>query len=93
MQLAARSLLDCDDVASFIKAFSGSHRYVMGYLLEEVLSCQGEAVQEFLEQTCILERLCAPLCDAVRAQDSSQAVLDFLEQANVFLIPFDDDRQ
>jgi len=66
---------------------------VVEYLLEEVLSRQSEAIQDFLLQTCVLERLSAPLCDAVRAQDGSQALLDFLEQANLFLIPLDDERQ
>jgi LuxR family maltose regulon positive regulatory protein len=93
LHLAALSLLNHDDRASFIKAFSGSHHYVMDYLLEEVLSRQRKAVQDFLLQTALLERLCAPLCDAVRAQDDSQTLLDFLEQANLFLIPLDDKRQ
>jgi len=93
LHLAALSLLNHDDRASFIKAFSGSHHYVMDYLLEEVLSRQRKAVQDFLLQTALLERLCAPLCDAVRAQDGSQTLLDFLEHANLFLIPLDDERQ
>jgi LuxR family maltose regulon positive regulatory protein len=93
LQLAARSLVGRDDVTSFITAFSGSHHYVMDYLLEEVLSRQGEAVQDFLLQTCILDRLCAPLCDAVRAQPDSEPLLDFLERANLFLIALDDERQ
>ena len=93
LHLAALSLHNHDDPAGFITAFSGSHRYVVEYLLEEVLSRQSEAIQDFLLQTSLLERLSAPLCDAVRAQDGSQALLDFLEQANLFLIPLDDERQ
>jgi LuxR family transcriptional regulator, maltose regulon positive regulatory protein len=93
LHLAALSLLHHDDPAGFIKAFSGSHHYVMDYLLEVVLSRQRKAVQDFLLQIALLERLCAPLCDAVRAQDGSQALLDFLEHANVFLIPLDDERR
>jgi LuxR family maltose regulon positive regulatory protein len=93
LHLAALSLLNHDDPAGFITAFSGSHCYVVEYLLEEVLSRQSEAIQDFLLQTCVLERMSAPLCDAVRAQGGSQALLDFLEQANLFLIPLDDERQ
>jgi LuxR family transcriptional regulator, maltose regulon positive regulatory protein len=92
LQLAAHSLQNHDDSAAFITAFSGSHRYVMDYLLEEVLNRQ-LAVQDFLLQTCILDRLSTSLCDAVRAQDGSRAVLDYLERANLFLITLDDDRQ
>ncbi len=93
LHLAALSLLNHDDRAGLIKAFSGSHHYVMDYLLDEVLSRQRKAVQDFLLQTALLERLCAPLCDAVRAQDGSQTLLDFLEQANLFLVPLDDERR
>lgn len=92
LQLAAHSLQNHDDPMGFITAFSGSHRYVMDYLLEEVLSRQ-PAVQDFLLQTCILDRLSTSLCDAVRAQAGSQAVLDYLERANLFLIALDDDRE
>jgi LuxR family transcriptional regulator, maltose regulon positive regulatory protein len=66
LHLAALSLQGCDDMAGFIAAFTGSHRYVVDYLVEEVLSRQSADVQDFLVQTCILERLCGPLCDAVR---------------------------
>ena len=93
LHLAALSLLDHDDPAGFIAAFSGSHRYVVDYLLEEVLSRQPSDIQDFLLQTSILERLSAPLCDAVCATNESQAQLDFLEHANLFLTPLDDKRQ
>src|SRR6266566_1179068 len=92
LQLAAVSLQGCDDPAGFIAAFSGSHHYVADYLLDEVLSRQSAAVQDFLVQTSLLDRLSASLCDAVRAQDGSQALLDFLEHANLFLVPLDDER-
>src|SRR3989441_11898813 len=62
------------------------------YLLDEVLSRQTPAVQDFLLHTCLLERLCGPLCDAVRAQDDSAALLDALAHANLFLVPLDDER-
>lgn len=93
LQLAAFSLLDREDRKSFIFAFSGSNHYVVDYLLEEVLHRQSVAVQDFLLQTCILDRLCAPLCDAVRQQDGSQMLLDYLEHANLFLVALDDEGQ
>jgi LuxR family maltose regulon positive regulatory protein len=92
LQLAAFSLQGCDDPGAFIAAFSGSHHYVVDYLLEEVLNRQSEAAQDFLLQTCVLDRLCAPLCDAVRAQSGSQAFLDFLERANLFLVSLTEER-
>ncbi len=93
LQLAAFSLQDREDMKSFIYAFSGSNHYVVDYLLEEVLQRQSATVQDFLLQTCILDRLCAPLCDAVRQQDGSQALLDYLEHSNLFLVPLDDEGQ
>ncbi len=93
LQLAACSLQGCDDPATFIATFSGSHHYVADYLLDEVLGRHSEAVQDFLVQTSLLDRLSAPLCDAVRGQDGSQALLDFLEQVNLFLVPLDDERR
>ncbi len=93
LQLAAFSLQGRDDPGAFITAFSGSHHYVVDYLLEEVLNRQSEVVQDFLLQTCILDRLSAPLCDAVREQGGSQALLDFLERTNLFLVALDDERQ
>jgi len=93
LQLAAFSLQGRDDPGAFITAFSGSHHYVMDYLLEEVLNRQGVVVQDFLLQTCILDRLSAPLCDAVRKQGGSQGLLDYLERANLFLVALDDKRQ
>ncbi|MCB0164305.1 MAG: hypothetical protein KDI79_08775 [Anaerolineae bacterium] len=130
LQLAALSLSGKDPqrIDSFIEAFSGSHRYVLDYLAEEVLRQQPQPVQAFLLQTSILERLCGPLCDAVvenREQRSetkptnefpisspqslvsslqspvsnlqspspSQSILEYLDQANLFLIPLDDQRQ
>jgi len=93
LQLAAFSLQGRDDPEAFITAFSGSHHYVVDYLLEEVLNRQSEDIQNFLLQTCILDRLSAPLCDAVREQDGSQAMLDFLERANLFLVALDEQGQ
>jgi len=93
LQLAAFSLQGRDDPGAFIKAFSGSHHYVVDYLLEEVLNRLSETVQDFLLQTCILDRLSAPLCDAVREQGGSRALLDYLERANLFLVALDGERQ
>jgi LuxR family transcriptional regulator, maltose regulon positive regulatory protein len=93
LHLAALSLQGRDDVAGFIAAFSGSHQYVVDYLIEEVLSHQPAGIQDFLLQTCILDRLSGPLCDAVRRQNDSQALLEQVERTNLFLIPLDDVRQ
>ncbi len=93
LQLAALSLQGREELAGFIEAFTGSHRYVVDYLVEEVLARQPAAVQDFLMQTCILDRLCGPLCDAVRGRDDSQARLAHLEQSNLFLVALDDERQ
>jgi LuxR family maltose regulon positive regulatory protein len=92
LQLAALSLKGHSDLADFIRAFAGSHRYVLDYLSEEVLRQQPEAVQTFLLQTAILDRLCGPLCDVVTAQQNSQVMLEYLEHANLFLMPLDDER-
>ncbi len=93
LQLAALSLQGRDDVEAFIKAFSGSHRYVIDYLVDEVLRQQPPDIRHFLVQTAILERLCGPLCDAVLDAADSQAVLERLERVNLFLIPLDDRRE
>jgi LuxR family maltose regulon positive regulatory protein len=93
LQLAAFSLQDREDLSTFIMAFSGSHHYIVDYLLEEVLKRQSPVVQDFLLQTCILDRLSAPLCDAIRQQEGSQALLDYLERSNLFLVALDDTGQ
>src|SRR2546423_5592951 len=93
LHLAALSMQGRDDFSGFIAAFSGSNRYVGDYLIEEVLQRQPEGVQQFLLHTCILDHLNSSLCDAVRGRDDSQAMLEHLERANLFLIPLDDERQ
>jgi LuxR family maltose regulon positive regulatory protein len=80
-------------VTVFVKAFAGSNRFVLDYLLEEVLNQQSSEIQAFLLQTSILERLTASLCDDVTQRDDSQELLAQLEQANLFLIPLDDERR
>lgn len=93
LHLVALSLQGRDDQADFITAFTGSHHYVADYLLGEVLNRQSKDVQDFLLQTCILDRLNPLLCDTVRDQEGSGVLLDFLERANLFLVPLDDERQ
>ncbi|HEX7568610.1 MAG TPA: LuxR C-terminal-related transcriptional regulator [Anaerolineaceae bacterium] len=95
LQLAALSMQGHQDVTSFIKSFTGSHRFVMDYLLEEVLHQQSESIQVFLLRTSILDRMCGPLCEAVlRAPaGSGQETLEYLEHANLFIISLDDERR
>ncbi len=80
-------------LSGFIKALTGSHRFILDYLVEEVLDQQSPDLQTFLLKTSVLERLTAPLCDAVAGIDDSQAILAHLEQANLFLVPLDDERR
>ena len=95
LQLAALSMQGQKDTASFIQSFTGSHHFVMDYLVEEVLKRQSESIQTFLLNTSILNRLCGPLCDAVLldATASGQQTLEYLERANLFIIPLDDERR
>jgi LuxR family maltose regulon positive regulatory protein len=81
------------DIQSFIKAFTGSHRYIVDYLIQEVFALQTNEVQTFLLRTSILERMCGPLCEAVTGQADGQAMLEYVEQANLFLQPLDDERR
>lgn len=80
-------------VSRFIETFTGSNRYILDYLIEEVISQQTDRMRDFLQDTSILERLTAPLCDALTGRQDSQAILDQVEQANLFLIPLDDERR
>ena len=82
-----------EDIASFIQAFTGSHRFVLDYLVEEVLQHQSEHIRSFLLQTAILDRFCVPLCNAVTEREDGKEMLDVLERSNLFLIPLDDQRQ
>jgi LuxR family maltose regulon positive regulatory protein len=104
LHLAAVSMQGRRDIAGFIQSFAGSHRYILDYLVEEVLEQQPEGVQTFLLQTAILERLTGSLCDAVcsvcfgdagagTGQDSGRATLERLERANLFIVPLDDERR
>src|SRR5258708_26758535 len=84
-----------EDAAGFIRSFTGSLHFVMDYLVEEVLGQQSERVQTFLLRTSILDRLCGPLCDAVVLDPSAsgQATLEYLEHANLFIVPLDNERR
>ena len=95
LQLAALSMQGHQDTASFIKSFTGSHHFVLDYLVEEVLQQQPESVQTFLLRTSILDRLCGPLCDAVLGSPSAsgQETLEYLERANLFIVPLDNERR
>ena len=113
LQMAALSMRDREDVLGFIEGFSGTNRYILDYLLEEVLASQSPEIQRFLLYTSILERLTAPLCEAVLEVEmlegwivdklsaafqpsnllNCQPILEYLERANLFLVPLDDERQ
>lgn len=92
LQLAALSLRDRDDATMFVEAFSGSHRFVMDYLAEEVFQGLPDDWQQFILQTSILNQLNGALCEAVTGQTGGQEMLEKLEKANMFLIPLDDNR-
>jgi LuxR family maltose regulon positive regulatory protein len=95
LQLAAISMQGHEDATSFIKSFTGSHHFVLDYLVEEVLGQQSERVQMFLLRTSILDRLCGPLCDAVMMDPavSGRETLEYLERANLFIVPLDNERR
>ena len=93
LQLAALSMQGREDVAAFIRAFAGDNRYVVDYLVEEVLQRQSGPVREFLLRTSILDRLHGPLCDAVTGQQEGSLQLEALERGNFFIVPLDDSRR
>ena len=93
LQLAALSLQGHQDVSGFIRAFAGDHRYIVDYLVDEVLRQQPEPVRTFLLQTSILERLSGPLCDAVTGHTDGAARLETLERGNFFVVRLDEQRR
>jgi LuxR family transcriptional regulator, maltose regulon positive regulatory protein len=93
LQLAALSLQGRADPDAFLEGFTGTHRYVLDYLSEEVLERQPERVRTFLLRSSVLERLSGPLCDAVIGASDGQDRLEELERANLFLVPLDDERR
>ena len=93
LQLAALSMEGRDDATEFIAGFAGDDRYIVDYLVEEVVQRQPDRVQSFLLQTSVLGRLTALLCDAVTGQDDGKAMLDVFDRANLFLVPLDGGRR
>lgn len=93
LQLAALSMQGRQDINDFIKAFAGSHRFILDYLTDEVLERRPKGTKNFLLQTAILDRLCGPLCDAVTGQSDAQMTLERLVQANLFIVALDDERK
>ncbi len=91
LHLAGLSIRDRADPSDFIATLSGSHRFILSYLTEEVLNLQPEEIQHFLLQTSILERLNGDLCDAVTGRTDSHMLLEELLNANLFLIPLDEE--
>ncbi|MEM7029505.1 MAG: LuxR C-terminal-related transcriptional regulator [Chloroflexota bacterium] len=93
LQMAALSMQGHTDIPQFIEAFSGDNRYIVDYLVEEVMQRQPEQVRSFLLQTAILDRLNGPLCNAVTRRTDGQDLLETLERDNLFVVPLDDQRQ
>ncbi|MCP4139301.1 MAG: winged helix-turn-helix transcriptional regulator [Chloroflexi bacterium] len=93
LQLAAISIKGQKDTDKFIQSFTGSHRFVLDYLIEEVMEQQPENVQTFLLETSILSRLSGPLCDAVTSQDNGKETLEILDRSNLFVVALDNDRR
>ena len=93
LQLAGLSLRGVDDAAPFVEDFTGSHRFVLDYLVEEVLRRQPDDVRAFLLDTAVLHRLTGPLCDAVTGRSDGTAMLEALERDNLFVVPLDTQRR
>lgn len=93
LQLAALSMQGREDVPEFIRTFTGDHRYIVDYLVEEVIQRQSEEIRNFLLQTSILSRLNGPLCDAVTERNDSNSLLGDLGRANLFIVPLDNNRK
>ncbi|CAG0998722.1 HTH-type transcriptional regulator MalT [Anaerolineae bacterium] len=93
LQMAALSMRDRNEVRGFIAGFSGTNRFILDYLLEEVLAREPEDVQAFLLQTSILTRFTGPLCDAVTGVSGSQEMIEKLEKRNLFVVPLDEERR
>jgi LuxR family transcriptional regulator, maltose regulon positive regulatory protein len=94
VQMAALSLRGQSDATAFIRSLSGSNRYIVDYLAEEILNHQSPEVQQFLLDTSLLDRFCAALCDALRERPpgASEQILEYLDRSNLFLIPLDSER-
>jgi LuxR family transcriptional regulator, maltose regulon positive regulatory protein len=93
LQLAMLAMQQRADRAAFVQALTGSHRYLADYVQDEILGCQGLEVQRFLLQTAVLRRMNAALCTALTEERNSQAMLEWLERHNLFMVPLDEQRQ
>jgi LuxR family maltose regulon positive regulatory protein len=93
LQMAALSMRGHDDIPAFIKDFTGSNRFILDYLIEEVFQRQPPDIQDFLLKTSMLDRLTTPLCDYVTERSDSRSILAVLERANLFIVPLDESRQ
>jgi LuxR family transcriptional regulator, maltose regulon positive regulatory protein len=93
LQLAALAMRQRQDRSAFVQAFTGSHRYLLDYIQEEILQHQPPNVQRFLLQTAVLRRLNASICAALTEDATSQAMLEMLERSNLYVVPLDDERQ
>ena len=93
VQLAALAMRRYEDRSAFVRVLSGSQRFILDYIQDEILQRQPAAIQRFLMQTSILTQLSAPLCHALTGEPASQAMLEALERANLFLVPLDEERQ
>jgi LuxR family maltose regulon positive regulatory protein len=92
LQMAALSMQGRDDKSNFIGRFTGSHRFVFDYLIDEVFDGLSSEIRDFLLKTSILDRMCAPQCDFILEQHNSQQLLEQLERMNLFVMPLDDQR-
>ena len=93
LQIAALSMQAHEDIPGFIRAFSGSHRHILGYLADEVINQRPKGTLNFLLQTSILDRLNGSLCNAITGESDGQEILESLEQANLFITPLDDENR
>ena len=93
LQLAALRLRDRADPSAFIERFTGADWHIVNYLGEEVLASQTPEVREFLLETSILNRICAPLCDALTGRADGAELISEIYRANLFLIPLDDEHR
>lgn len=89
LQLTALSLRGREDISGFIQDFEGDNRYIMDYLIEEVLKNQHDDIKEFLIHTSVLEQISAPLCDRILNRNDSQLILEKLVRNNMFIVPLD----
>ncbi len=93
LKMAALSMKGRKDIPAFIASFTGSQRFVMDYLMAEVLQKQSQELREFLMKTSVLERLSAPLCDALTGRRDSEDILMNLERGHLFIVRLDESRQ